>query len=407
MKIISIAGMPCSGKKILREEFEKRNIPVIVLSRIVREEMMQSGQVIDNKTLREYATKIRRVYGYDIVAKKCIPHIEKYRCAGIVALDGIRGMAEVDLLKKEYGENFILIGVHSSPQTRFSRMLKRCSPSDAKTYEEFEYRERTEFEWGLGDAISRCDFMLVNEDKTIEALREEFNRILNKILESGNKELSEFMGQKPLHENDDTIMIVQKAALFGSEVFEGFRYTDEQDYESNILNNFRWVKRAEIETDDLHKQLIGYGIIVNPRMKKVFVYKRPLDEEKCSETRLIGKWSWGIGGHIKKCDVLTGNPIRTSMVRKLKEEIELLGPVNLVLIGYINNESDDVGKAHFGILYLIETNSPTVTPKSSKLESGKLCTLEEVEAICSLPGFVVEEWSKIAVSSLKKYFEMV
>ncbi len=195
MKIIAITGMPCSGKKILRKEIDKRNIPIIVMSKIVREEMVQKGQVIDNITLREYATRLRKVYGYDIVAKKCIPHIEEHRDHDIVALDGVRGMKEVDLLKQRYGDDFILIGVHSSPRIRFNRMLKRCSPSDPKTFEEFEFRERTEFGWGLGDAISRSDLMIVNENKNVDELKQEFNKMLDGLLDKNEKKLGEFVNQ--------------------------------------------------------------------------------------------------------------------------------------------------------------------------------------------------------------------
>tara|TARA_Y100000034_G_scaffold44576_1_gene54736 strand:- start:26795 stop:27382 length:588 start_codon:yes stop_codon:yes gene_type:complete len=193
MKIIAVTGMPCSGKKILRMVIEERTIPIIVMSRIVREEMVKKGQVIDNLTLREYATRLRKVYGYDAVAKKCIPHIEKYKDVGVIALDGVRGMKEVDLFKKKYGDDFILIGVHSSPKIRFNRMLKRCSPSDPQTFDEFEYRERTEFGWGLGDAISRSDLMVVNNDKSVDVLKSEFSKVLDKILDVGNKKLFGFI----------------------------------------------------------------------------------------------------------------------------------------------------------------------------------------------------------------------
>ncbi len=193
MKIIAITGMPCSGKKIIREEVEKRGIPIIVMSRIVRTEMVKKGQIIDNVTLREYATKLRQVHGYDIVAKKAIPHIEEHAGSSIVALDGVRGMKEVDLLKKKYGDDFVLIGVHSSPKVRFNRMLKRCSPSDPQTFEDFEYRERKEFSWGLGEAISRSDIMIVNENKDVEELKEEFNIMLDKLLDKEDRKLKEFV----------------------------------------------------------------------------------------------------------------------------------------------------------------------------------------------------------------------
>ena len=70
----------------------------------------------------------------------------------------------------------------------------------------------------------------------------------------------------------------------------------------------------------------------------------------------------------------------------------------------INDDSNDVGKVHFGVLYVVETNSEIVTPKDSEIDNGRLRTIDELEKICSSSDFAVEEWSRISLEPLKQYF---
>jgi len=204
--------------------------------------------------------------------------------------------------------------------------------------------------------------------------------------------------------NEKFIMVVGKELLFGNDYFEGFRPHDEIDYASRILKNFEYMKRGLAEQDSAYKQPIGYSIIVNPALKRVFAYQRASHDEKYGEKRLQGKWSWGVGGHIEKLDTDSGNPLQTSVQRELKEEVSIGGQITPKVFGYINNDSDDVGKVHFGVLHVVETDSTTVKPKDAEIDNGKLRTIAELEEICSSPDFTVEEWSRIALEPLKHYF---
>ncbi len=204
--------------------------------------------------------------------------------------------------------------------------------------------------------------------------------------------------------DEQIIMVVKREILLGKNYFEGFRPRNEVDYESIILNNFKYIKRGLAEKDRTYKQPISYFMIVNPELKQVFAYQRSTKDEIYGEKRLQGKWSWGAGGHIEKIDTKDGNPIHVSLLREFNEEVEIDGTINMKILGYINNDLDNVGRVHFGILYVIETDSITVKPKDPEIDNGRLRTLEELEDICSSPDYTVEGWSKIAFSPLKKYF---
>ncbi len=197
------------------------------------------------------------------------------------------------------------------------------------------------------------------------------------------------------------IMVVRRDALFGNDYFEGFRHRDEADYEKRIIENFQYMEREEAEKNEEYKQPIAYAVIIDPVSKKIFAYQR--SSEHYDEKRLHGKWSCGVGGHIEKIDIKNGNPIIESMIRELKEEIEIRGNIKPQLLGYINDESSNVNKVHFGLLFVIET-AENIKPKSPEIKTGGFITLDELEKLCSYND--VEQWSRISLNPIRNYIAL-
>ena len=205
------------------------------------------------------------------------------------------------------------------------------------------------------------------------------------------------------------IMVVHINKLFDNDYFQGFLHHSKKDFHSRVLNNFEWMKRGLAENNPQFKQPIAYCIIINPELKKVFVYQR---STKAGEERLHNLFTIGIGGHIDLPDYNenenqneTKNPIYKSMFREINEEIHITeqSTIEPLVLGYINDDSNDVGKVHLGILYLIKTNAEQIFPKDSEIEQGKFVYFHELEDIFSKNEF--EIWSKIAFEPLKGFFE--
>jgi len=203
--------------------------------------------------------------------------------------------------------------------------------------------------------------------------------------------------------SEQMIMVAPREALLASDYFQGFRPAREVDYESRLLQNFSYRRRREMENDPSWKQPIGYALIVNRAARLVFAYQRSSRAGEYHETRLMGKWSWGVGGHIEKCDQGDGNPIRASMLREVGEEIGLKSFGEPEVLGYINDDSDPVGKVHFGVLYVIPTTETVVHPACPELKEGGMHEAEELAALISRPGVIVEEWSKFSLPPLLEY----
>ena len=162
-------------------------------------------------------------------------------------------------------------------------------------------------------------------------------------------------------------------------------------------------KRGEVEDDPRFKQPIAYAVIFNPRQNTVFAYRRSTGAENYDEDRLRGKWSWGVGGHIEASDDPEGDPILSSLKRELTEETDLEDEFHAEVLGYINDDTTEVGSVHFGILYVVEIERPEIRPRSPELASGSLRPLGELEEILADPRYVVEEWSALALPALKEY----
>ena len=214
---------------------------------------------------------------------------------------------------------------------------------------------------------------------------------------------------------DKFILAIKRDNLFSDEDnFQGFCSSDESDFVSKILKNYEWLRRGDIENNPEIKHPISYCVIVNPDTKRIFSYIRSNRDENYSEKRLYGKLSVGVGGHIEKEDCSGNNPIESAMLRELKEEVTINGKINPKIFGYINDDhqyNDDtnegkisVGRVHFGLLYLIETDAEEVFPNDSEIAEGKFRTMEELEKLQLESGITTETWSKISLVVLENYF---
>jgi len=196
---------------------------------------------------------------------------------------------------------------------------------------------------------------------------------------------------------DVPILVVPRQKLLGAEHFTGFKPAHEFNYEERILAHVHPMRRGDAEENAAFKQPICYVAIVNPAMRKVFAYPRT---PQGGDPRIHGKWSWGMGGHVEPCD--TGNPLHASMLRELQEEITFTPASTPRPLGYINYEDSPISSVHFGMLYVVETASGVKLNEDAHAQ-GRFLSLEELKSLCSTAD--VEDWSKIALEPLERYFE--
>lgn len=196
------------------------------------------------------------------------------------------------------------------------------------------------------------------------------------------------------------ILVVKKEELFNEVHFQGFCNINMKDFTELILEKFEYQERNnDLENNPAWKQIIPYVWVVNPKTKKVFLYKRSTEG---GEGRLHNKYSGGVGGHIDKdTEENSENPIVDAMMRELKEEIQLENYPTPKFVGFLNDDIDTVGQVHFGVVALAETEED-VKPLQH-MEHGNFYTIDEVEKLLSDKNNELEGWSKFSWPFVKNY----
>ncbi len=196
-------------------------------------------------------------------------------------------------------------------------------------------------------------------------------------------------------------LVVDRDVLFRDREFQGFLSVHENDFISVILKNYKYHPRGdELEGNDGLQQIIPYVWIVNPKTKQVFAYRRASGKENYKETRLMNKISCGLGGHIDRED--SGNPIETAMMRELMEEVRIVEYPTPKIVGYLNDDSNSVGKVHFAIVAIAETTHP-VEKGDNEMAHGQFYSVNELEDIFANPQNEVESWTRISWPFVKGY----
>jgi dephospho-CoA kinase len=178
--VIGVAGMPGAGKATVREIVQQMGYPAVVMGDEIREEAKRRKLQPTPENLGTLMLKLREEEGPAAVAKRCIPKMEE---AGgkVVVVEGIRSLHEVEEFKRRF-PNFTLIAIHSSPETRFRRLLQRKRSDDPKGWETFMERDLRELGVGLGSVIATADHMIVNEG-TKAQLKRKTREVLKEVLE--------------------------------------------------------------------------------------------------------------------------------------------------------------------------------------------------------------------------------
>lgn len=171
--IVGLTGMPGSGKSVFVETAKKKGFDVVRMGDVVWEHVKKRGLILNDENVGRVADEERKKFGYGIWAERTLPLIKNEE----TVIDGIRSVEEVRVFKKHFPD-FIVVSVHSSPGTRFQRIMKRKRVDDPFSKEKFDERDKRELSWGIDEVIVLSDIMIVNEGGV-----DDFKREVEKILE--------------------------------------------------------------------------------------------------------------------------------------------------------------------------------------------------------------------------------
>lgn len=194
------------------------------------------------------------------------------------------------------------------------------------------------------------------------------------------------------------VLVIPRSLLDQLGSFQGFA-ANADHYLNAILApgaNF-FLPRPDAELDPTHKQIIPYNILRH--QNRFLIYTRG---GKSGEKRLHAKQSIGIGGHInphdEREDCLGTTTYYNSIERELKEELVIESGYTQKVIGLINDDANEVGQVHLGVVHLFDLESDKVQANEEAIQNLHFRTIDELIAGIDQ----LETWSQICVNHLRQ-----
>src|SRR6187401_79814 len=147
--------------------------------------------------------------------------------------------------------------------------------------------------------------------------------------------------------------------------------------------------RSEAESDPSWKQLIPYLLLRDG--ERIFLMRRT---RAGGDERLHDRYSIGVGGHVnpEDGDVLGG------LRREWREELEADFEPEFAPIGLLNDDDNEVGAVHLGLVYAADAGGrPVVIREKHKLE-GAFASVGDVEEVHDK----LETWSALLFDFLRR-----
>ncbi len=146
--------------------------------------------------------------------------------------------------------------------------------------------------------------------------------------------------------------------------------------------------RNEAETDPSWKQLIPYLLLRNGEL--IFLMRRT---KAGGDERLHDRYTIGVGGHVnpEDGDVIGG------LRREWAEEIEAAFEPEFQPIGLLNDDGNDVGAVHLGLVYAADTGGRQVGIRETHKLEGNFASVEDVSDVAD----GLETWSALLFDFLR------
>jgi len=197
---------------------------------------------------------------------------------------------------------------------------------------------------------------------------------------------------------EEQVLVVERKVFEEAGAFGGLNF-DVQRYLERLFipGGPRFMARSQAEKDPSHKQLIPYVLMLCDG--KCLTYVRG---KRAGETRLVGNRSIGIGGHINPTDdaPLFSSDFRdtylTAVEREVAEEVCVETGHADHVVALLNDDSNEVGQVHLGIVHCWVLDAPTVTRREQMITQMEFLTIEELRAVRGQ----METWSQLCLDGL-------
>ncbi len=179
MKVIGFCGLPGSGKSTVLKAIEDLGT-IITMGDVIRDEANHRNIAPSDENLGKIALELRKNYGPEIIAEKCVSLIKKLE-SNVFFIDGLRSMAEVIVFRKYW--KFPLISTIVDEKIRYERLSNRKRPDDPNSLSEVRDRDQREIRFGLNEVIENANYTINNNLLEVD-VQQETRALIFKIIEN-------------------------------------------------------------------------------------------------------------------------------------------------------------------------------------------------------------------------------
>ena len=205
---------------------------------------------------------------------------------------------------------------------------------------------------------------------------------------------------------EEQVLVVERKVVEEVGLFHGLNFTVAPYLDKLFAPGVpRFIPRPQAEANPAYKQLIPYVIITCNG--KYLTYVRG---KRAGETRLVSKRSIGIGGHINPVDerllleavpkLNTGfrNSYNIAVDREVTEEVNIQANHTDRIVALLNDDTNEVGQVHLGIVHLWTLDAPNVKRKEQMITKITFMTPSELQEVRDS----METWSQLCLEGLTK-----
>ncbi len=197
---------------------------------------------------------------------------------------------------------------------------------------------------------------------------------------------------------EEQVLVVERNVLERAGMFQGITF-DVQLYlrELFVRGVPRFMPRSRAEADPAFKQLIPYVVMTHGG--KCLSYVRG---KRAGETRLVGRRSIGIGGHINPVDEMPLFDLNfraayfTAVKREVDEEVSVEADYEDRIVALLNDDSTEVGRVHLGIVHHWALESAKVSKREQMITQMAFMSPAELQTVRDS----LETWSRLRLDHL-------
>ena len=197
---------------------------------------------------------------------------------------------------------------------------------------------------------------------------------------------------------EEQVLVIERKVLEQVGMFQGLTF-DVANYLREIFVQGvpRFMPRSQVEENPAYKQLIPY--VLMSYQDKYLSYIRG---RRAGEARLVGNRSIGIGGHINPADDMPlfntdfYETYLTAVEREVGEEVSVETSHTDRVVALLNDESNEVGSVHLGIVHHWVLDAPKVSRREQMITQMAFMRPAELHEVRD----TLETWSGLCLTRL-------